>query len=311
MQKKCVTVALCSLNREAELSQTLASLKKVAVPSDWRVEILLVDNGSSDGTRGVMEAFSHDYATTKILYEDKTGLSHARNRAVSEAKGEAILFTDDDVRFPIDWIEHMASPILDGGADAVAGGVKLVDHLRREWMNRMHRAYLACTDGINAENPGRLVGANMAFRKSALESIGLFDPALGAGALGFAEDTLAAYQLKKSGYRIVGRLDVAVEHWPQESRLSRSAYLQSAKKMGQSEADIFAHWKKKRISSPKLHAGITLLSLKLMCLRVWHVRQCSAAEGAPEWELRLLRTISKAKRLLIEQRQLNSGTNNR
>ena len=55
------------------------------------------------------------------LREPRSGKSRALNRGLREAKGEVLLFTDDDLRFPRQWIEPMMAPILAGEADAVAG----------------------------------------------------------------------------------------------------------------------------------------------------------------------------------------------
>ena len=62
-----VSVILCSHNRAAHLKETLASLRTTDVPAGWTVEILLVDNASTDDTPAVMRAFEHPRAAVRVL----------------------------------------------------------------------------------------------------------------------------------------------------------------------------------------------------------------------------------------------------
>jgi glycosyltransferase involved in cell wall biosynthesis len=128
------SIILCSHNRADHLEKTLQSLRQVAIPEDWSVELLLVDNASMDATPEVMQAFNHPRMDVRRIREEKTGLSNARNRGLQEARGEVLLFTDDDVRVPSGWIEGMVTPILRDEADAVAGGVELVEEIQEGWM---------------------------------------------------------------------------------------------------------------------------------------------------------------------------------
>jgi hypothetical protein len=123
-----------------------------------------------------------------------------------------ILFTDDDVRPPEDWIDGMCEPILLGKAQAVAGGVRIAPKLHRPWMEALHRGWLASTEGIDPAAPYTMFGANMGFSREVLSKVPAFDTELGPGALGFGDEMLFSWQLLEAGYQIHGALDVAVEH---------------------------------------------------------------------------------------------------
>ena len=144
--------------------------------------MLVVDNGSLDRTRRVVRQAKFWGRAPRYLYEPRPGVSYARNAGLAAARGEVLLWTDDDVRPGRTWIEAMCRPILDGRADAVAGRVKLPDYLERPWLRPWHRVCLA----VDAPTTGDfdLTGANMAFARRVLEKVPAFDLELGPGALG-------------------------------------------------------------------------------------------------------------------------------
>ena len=290
--RQAVTIAICSRNRAAALQATLASLQHVAIPTDYDVELVLVDNGSTDGTHEIMQRFRFPGATVKVVREDRTGLSHARNRAVLESAGKVLLFSDDDIRFPIDWIKQMASPIFSDNADAVAGGVKLAQSLERPWATELHRSWLASTESIDRSSPERLVGANMAIRRRILEKLGGFDVMLGAGALGFAEETLLAQQIIALGGTIAPAWAVCVEHHPDLSRLQRDSYLEAAVKMGQSEGYIDHHWHHLPCSWLRGYLKLSAIYFKLWRFQLKNRQACRHQEGSPAKELILRRDLA-------------------
>jgi glycosyltransferase involved in cell wall biosynthesis len=70
---------------------------------DW--EIVLVDNGSTDHTRSIIEEAASDLPIRRC-YEPQAGLSRARNAGLREAAGEYILWTDDDVMVSQTWLTY-------------------------------------------------------------------------------------------------------------------------------------------------------------------------------------------------------------
>lgn len=102
-----VTVAICTWNRARLLDRTLAELHRLIVPDgvDW--ELVLVDNNCTDDTAAVVEKHAKALPIRRVV-EPKQGHSHARNRAVDEARGEMILWTDDDVLASENWLAEYA-----------------------------------------------------------------------------------------------------------------------------------------------------------------------------------------------------------
>jgi glycosyltransferase involved in cell wall biosynthesis len=245
-----ISVIICTRNRASSLARTLESLGTTAVPDALEAELIVVDNGSMDDTRTIVEAASIPNMTVRYTCESKVGQCAARNRGLLESTGDVIVFTDDDVCVPPDWLARLCCPIIEGCADAVAGGIRIAPHLERPWLSGDLRAWLACTDGNAAIDAGVLVGANMAFARRVLGKVPSFDTELGPGALGFGDDSLFSKQLLKAGYRIVDARDVEVEHHFDERRLSEASFLRIAKNLARSHAYIARHWERVPLSRP-------------------------------------------------------------
>lgn len=294
------SILICTRNRCRFLADTLRSLHAVAVPDGLKAEIIVIDNGSTDETRAVISEARMEHISLRYINEPRRGLSHARNTGLGAARGQVIVFTDDDVRPESQWLKRIIQPIVEDRFDVVAGRVAMAPHLMRSWMTGQHRAWLATTDYLNQIHPEIVVGANMGFSRRVLECVPEFDPELGSGRLGFYEDTLFSLQLKRAGYRFGMVVDAVVEHHFDVSRLSRSSFLARARGEGQSLAYVAWHWKHKDLAFPAMRAAGR--ELELYIKRIVRHRECRQPEGMPVWEMKLvsriefLRQFQKVKR---------------
>ncbi len=220
---------------------TLEAIDQVNVPSDFSVEVIVVDNGSKDHTATLVMEWNPRQVQKRYLVENRPGQCYARNTGVSISNCDLILFTDDDIRPPIYWLEMMCRPIVNGEADAIAGRITIASHLERDWMTERHRSALAIRDGQNL--PANLVGANMSFRRDVLLKVPFFDTELGPGALGFGDDSLFSRQLFQAGFRVVvGSKETEVVHHFDQSRLSYESFVETAIRRGRSKAYVAYHW---------------------------------------------------------------------
>jgi glycosyltransferase involved in cell wall biosynthesis len=296
-----VSIIICTRNRASHLEETLHSLDATRVPSEWKVELVVVDNASTDETASVVEACGPKGWTVRRILAPQPGLSRARNRGVTASTGRVLLFTDDDVRIPDDWIVPMASPILRGKADAVAGGVRLADPLRRAWMTTAHTMLLADTTVLRESGAKRLIGANMAVSRAVFDFVPGFDPRLGAGpdALGFHEETLFSFQLQGAGGRLAMALDVSVEHYPQADRLQYGAFTDTMAKQGRSDAYLDYHWRHTTPTRAWSLAALARWSVSLGTYRLWPPRRrADTAEGIDPQEMTVRRRIAYHREML-------------
>lgn len=104
-----ITIAICTWNRCELLRPTLERMCDLVIPPSVEWELLVIDNASEDATAATAIAFAKRLPV-RVIFEPESGLSHARNRAVAEAQGDYIIWTDDDVLVDPHWLQayHMA-----------------------------------------------------------------------------------------------------------------------------------------------------------------------------------------------------------
>ena len=116
-----ITIAICTFNRAESLRRTLQSLVAMQVPDHLDWEVVVVNNNCNDHTDEVIGAFANRLPIRRE-FEQQPGQSHARNRAIDVAKGEYIIWTDDDVVVDPGWLTAYADAFERQSDAAVFGG---------------------------------------------------------------------------------------------------------------------------------------------------------------------------------------------
>lgn len=230
------TIIICTYNRAALLGKVLRDLAGLIVPEQVECELLVVDNNSSDDTpRIVAEASAAGRPRTAYVFEAQQGLSHARNAGVRAARGDVLLFTDDDVRVDPRWLVEMLRPFDDPSCMGVAGRVVA------DW-TFSPPSWLATRGPYSFPGPlvefdlgeqaRRLhqippIGASMAYRREVFERHGLFMTQLGASGTTklLGEDTEFGSRLLSDDEVVVYAPDAVVYHPVEASRITKP-YLQ-------------------------------------------------------------------------------------
>jgi glucosyl-dolichyl phosphate glucuronosyltransferase len=182
-----ISLVIPTYNRAHVLKRALHSAVNLDYPSD-RYEIIVVDNGSADATAAVVKDAQDGAPKRKINYirEERLGLHNARHAGVWAAKGNILVFTDDDATFDPGWLRAYAAA-FDAHPEMVAAG----GPVRASWeapppkwlVEFMGEAktfgVLSLMEPYNdfrLNSDGEFFGVNMAIRANVLLEMGGFNP---------------------------------------------------------------------------------------------------------------------------------------
>ncbi len=207
-----ISALICTRNRAKSLEMTLRRFYEQRFAGDYSYELIVVDNGSTDQTKDVIERWvALRPETTRRLFEGRRGQNYARNTAIAAASGDCIVFTDDDVLVSEDWLDEIHREFSADPELRILGGRVL---LANEQLQRV--AYNAHDERRYFKFPhggGFIMGANMAFRRDFFDRAGLFDSRLGPG--GFfagADEVELVYRGLKAGCRALYAPNALVYH---------------------------------------------------------------------------------------------------
>lgn len=121
MAKPFLSVVIPSYNELANLQKgTLDKVKRYLDGQDYSYEVIVVDDGSTDGSREFVKKFSTGSPTIQLIENNHTGKAGAVTAGMLHAKGKYVLFTDMDQATPIEELENVV-PFLKKGYDVVIG----------------------------------------------------------------------------------------------------------------------------------------------------------------------------------------------
>jgi glycosyltransferase involved in cell wall biosynthesis len=206
-----ITVIVPTRNRPLQLERCLLAMRDLDTGGDFAWEVIVVDNGSEDGPKSIVEKFK-TCLPLRYVFEPKRGLSRARNRGIAEARYPIVAFTDDDCLVDRNWLAAI-STVFDRHPDVsiVSGRVELDDPRHHAVATRVfdRTAQVATAEDVLTMT----IGCNMACRRAVIDLIGVFDPSFGKGTrIGSAEDIDFLYRALKAGAKIVYSPDVVVRH---------------------------------------------------------------------------------------------------
>jgi GT2 family glycosyltransferase len=206
VERPSTTVVVPAFNAEGTIEACVRSLVELRYPAE-ALELVVVDNGSSDGTRAVLERFADRIA---IVEEPRRGPAAARNAGIRRARGEVVAFTDADCTVAPDWLDELVEPLDDPEVGIVGGAI-----LAREGANAAERYGETIHDHRSALlvwRPPYAITMNWASRRAVLDEVGLFDEAFRR-----CEDIDLSYRIGRAGYSLVYQPSAVVRHRNEQS----------------------------------------------------------------------------------------------
>jgi glycosyltransferase involved in cell wall biosynthesis len=113
-----ISVITPTRNRAGMLGRAIGSVRRQSYPN-W--EQIVVDDGSSDNTADAVT--EHDDARIRLLRTEGIGAARARNLAIEAARGDYVVYLDDDNAFHEDWLRSVAWAAAQHGADVMYGAI--------------------------------------------------------------------------------------------------------------------------------------------------------------------------------------------
>lgn len=210
-----LSLIVCTRNRADALSALLTRLEALSVPDGMTVELVVVDNGSTDRTADVLAAAADRLPMPVVVVsEGRPGLARARNRGLERATGRIIAFTDDDCLPAPGFLSAIRDRFRDGDGPLLVGGrVLLHDPAAARITIKVDTAFDEVTRA--GQIHGFLHGCNMIAHRRVYDAVGGFDERFGAGTpLHSSEDTDFVYRAfgQVEGIRIVYDPAIVVYH---------------------------------------------------------------------------------------------------
>ncbi|MDQ3687362.1 MAG: glycosyltransferase [Acidobacteriota bacterium] len=205
-----VSVVIPTHNRSDALTKTLSCLAKQDFNKFW--EVIVVNNRCTDDTDEVVRRQNFP-ASLRLVYEETPGAAAARNRGAKEARGEILIFIDNDILVPPDFIRRHVETLLANPNCWFVGRVINPPELRQSSFGRyrddLHESYYQDLPTQNFADFAGATGQNWAMRKDEFLIAGGFDDSY---SIASCEDAELALRAREKGFRTMFNPKSVVVH---------------------------------------------------------------------------------------------------
>lgn len=228
-----ISVVVATFNRRESLKRLLESLLQQTLSQAF-FEVIVVSDGSTDGTVEMLHQIQGHFGSLKIIDLMNRGPGAARNAGARVASGDFLAFTDDDCIASEDWLEQIGLVFERTGAVAVQG---------RTTTDRLARSPLTHQMEILTPQPTTLPTCNVAYAKSAFEAVGGFDESF---TFAHNEDADLAWRVEELG-KIVFAPTAHIMHPPRRDLFWKRAcwvrFLQSEFRLYYKDQDKYQKYR--------------------------------------------------------------------
>lgn len=245
-----LSVVIPTRNRARRLERALDSLLQQEIEAD-AFELIVVDNGSTDGTADVCRKFAPRFRNFRYLREDEPGLHVGRHAGLRHARGEVLVFGDDDIRAASSWLAAIRDAFAQSRVGLVGGRIlpefeceppAWVEHLwaRTRWGSTIYQySVLDFGDDVIEISGLYVYGCNFSIRRQLLQRAGGFHPdAMPRPLLRYRGDgeVAVARAVAQLGYVTLYHPRATVHHLVASERMTRDYLYQRAFAQGVSDS---------------------------------------------------------------------------
>lgn len=275
-----ISLIICTRNRADRLAPCLDALANLRKASG--LEIVLVDNGSTDDTRRILAEFKCPFPV-RLVYEPAPGLGRARNAGLRNSSGDIVVFTDDDCYVDPDFATEVERLFADNPALGFFGG-RIMLHDPTDLPVTIKESMVTETFAPFEFLPaGSIHGANFGFRRSVITSLGGFDEHLGAGTNFAAEDIEMVGRAVGAGFEGMYSPGPVVSHHHRRKLPSDLQSLSATYDVGRGAYYVSMlrnaklRWQALRYWQGTYHLTRNPQSMRVMVERLW--RELAGASG--------------------------------
>ena len=222
-----LSIIIAAHDRPGSLARLLASLAQQVQPV--RHEIIVADNGRPEPM-----PLPTDAPPLIHLHDARRGKCRIQNQAIAQSHGDILVFLDDDVKASAKYVDNVEGFFTKHPEfAAMAGRILPAEDPEKKVGTQWVYLDLPIFDrGDSVIEVTGALGANMAFRRSAIEKVGPFDERLGPGAAGHEEETEMCQRLRRAGMRVGYAPDAVVYHEVDPERANRERFLRISRERG-------------------------------------------------------------------------------
>jgi GT2 family glycosyltransferase len=233
--KTSVSIIVATFNRAKALQRALTSLKEMELGPSTRLEIVVVDNMSTDDTGEVVSQFAGEvHGVVRRVVEERPGVCYARNLGIREAKGEWIAFFDDDQLADPRWLMSLLEFAKARGVKCVGGSVQLTYEAGcpsdLEMTSLLRRLLGEKTGNTSRRYSSRYLPGtgNALIHRDVFQKIDQFDEKCLQG----GSDTLFFSQVLSAGFEAWFTPDAIVHHVIPAHRVKREFFTRTSLRRG-------------------------------------------------------------------------------
>lgn len=234
MEEIKISVIIPTRNRVDLLKPTLESIVSQNFPQE-NFEVIVVDNGSTDNTEVLCKNYYREFKNFTYLYEPTPGLHVGRNLGLKTAKGELLVYADDDIKAFPNWLEGIFESFKEAEVAAVGGkNLPLYEAPPPDWeeylwennkLGKINPYYSVLDFGDKTVeiSPYFIFGCNFSIRKNILLEIGGFHPdGMPSNLIKYRGDgeTAVAQAIIRKKFKSIYNPKASVYHWIPEGRLT-------------------------------------------------------------------------------------------
>lgn len=216
-------------NRTGLLNKCLESVMRANVPAGLHVNVVVVDNNSSDNTARLAASFAGKTPQCRYIFVGKPGKSAALNEALSQTTSELVGMIDDDEEIDPDWFTVAFREFQDPDLEYIGGPyLPNWEAPPPDWLPDGFKGVIGVVPRpervpFSPDFPGILMGGNIVIRRKTLEKILPYPEKIGkiGNRIRSGQDEAAYHRLLKIGAKGMVIPDLKIYHWIPVSRMTR------------------------------------------------------------------------------------------